>query len=286
MIKTYSQKILHPYAGQVQIAESDRARALTMDGNYWEIQFLRGMKSGEKKQSGLDVPHSYFRVAKIQHSEIKKIALPAFLEDNEIDERIVELADFISSTDLPFPAMDQYEYWLLDKDESPLALIFSCCEAPQMETFPDRPEWVALPSAAMKIDKTEEEESSGEPPVNYRLERNVNERAGQRPKAAWFNRKMSEGVQFPPLLVREDWEDENDSQLCQRYITRQAPRLLMLHGLEHADRLRLEQAARSYALEVGRFYPLYPEIADEKLMKTIRVEARLRNSTSNAHTPA
>ncbi len=282
MIQTYSQKILHPYAGQVQIAESERARALTMDGNYWEIQFLRGLKSGEKKQSGLDVPHSYVRVAKIKHSEIEKIALPAFLHDSEIDERIVELANFIAGVELPFPAMDQYEYWLLDKvDESPLALIFSCCEAEQMDTFPDRPEWVALPAAVMKIDKTDEEEKSGEPPVNYRLERLVAERAGQRPKAAWFKREEGDADRFPSLIVTEDWEEERDSQLCDRYITRQAPRLLMLHGLTHAERLRLEQAARKYALEVGRFYPLYPEVADEKLMKSILVEERLRTSARN-----
>ena len=40
MIKAYSQRLLPPYSGQVQIAESDRARAITTDGESWEIHFL------------------------------------------------------------------------------------------------------------------------------------------------------------------------------------------------------------------------------------------------------
>jgi hypothetical protein len=73
-----------------------------------------------------------------------------------------------------------------------------------------------------------------------------------------------------------DWESEEDRRLCQRYIERQAPRLLMLHGLKHDDRLRLEGYARQNALEVERFFPLYPAVADDELMSAICVEARLR----------
>ncbi|MCG6870444.1 MAG: hypothetical protein LJE91_17430 [Gammaproteobacteria bacterium] len=54
-------------------------------------------------------------------------------------------------------------------------------------------------------------------------------------------------------------------------------RLLMLHDLDE-DRRRLERAAKPYAMEVLRFYGLYPEIADDELMRTILVEARPRAS--------
>jgi hypothetical protein len=40
----------------------------------------------------------------------------------------------------------------------------------------------------------------------------------------------------------------------------------------------MERAARDNALEVQRFYPVYPKVADEKLMTAIRVEARLRST--------
>jgi hypothetical protein len=79
-------------------------------------------------------------------------------------------------------------------------------------------------------------------------------------------------------MVREDWENEAHHEICQRYLRRQSTRLLMLHGLEHDERKRLEEAAKPYAMEVYRFHTLYPEYADDALMHTILVEARLRAS--------
>lgn len=79
-------------------------------------------------------------------------------------------------------------------------------------------------------------------------------------------------------MIREDWEDRAHHEICQRYLSRQSTRLLMLHGLEDQERKRLERAAKPYAMEVLRFYPLYPEIVDDKLMRALLVEARLRAS--------
>jgi hypothetical protein len=79
--------------------------------------------------------------------------------------------------------------------------------------------------------------------------------------------------------VREDWDDEADHDLCQRYIRRKSPRLLMLQGLPPADRKRLEIAAKQHAIEVDQYFPLYPEINDRGLMSALRVEARLRRIT-------
>ena len=286
MIKAYSQRLLPPYSGQVQIAESDRARALTLDGKNWEIQFLHVINDGQRReQKRYDhvIRHSYIHVANIKNSEIEHLPLPSFVDTVEIDEKIIELSDFLTDISLPFPAADRYEYWLLDdKKESPLALIFSCREAEQMASYPTRPEWTALPASMMNIQATPEEEARAEAPVNYRLERLVAERAGRHPHAAWFKRRPSETDTFPCCLVSEEWEDEAHHQLCQRYIQRQAPRLLMLHQLKHADRLRLEVAARAQAFEVERFYPLYPEVVDHKLMAAIRVEAQLRRVAQNA----
>lgn len=278
MIRAYSKKLLFPYTGQVQIIETTSARALTLDGKNWEIQFLR-KDSNEPEQD------KYFRVAIIKDSELKRITLPSYLYDSEIDERIVELAEFIANVNLPFPAEDIFEYWLLDeKEKAPLALIFSCCKAEQMATYPSITEWTALPSSAMKIEATPDEESRNEAPVNYRFERLVAERAGYNPRAAWFTRRHSETETFPSCLVSEEWEDEAQDELCQRYIQRQAPRLLMLHGLDKTDRLRLEQAAKAYALEVERFCAMYPDVVDKKLMTAIRVEARLRRAHGQAST--
>ncbi len=279
MIKTYSQRLLPPYYGLAQIAESERARAVTADGQTWEIQFLHQGNNGLTqssngfKQSNL----RYRRAVTISNSEIqqKNIGLD---EEQIFDERILELTEFLADITLPFPAADHFEYWLLDaKDQSPLALIFSAKDPEQMNAYPSRPEWTALPAAVMPIEMTEDEQSYSSAPVNYRLERLVAERAGINPKAKWFTRSLNEEQLFPTLMLTEDWLEEESVDLCQRYLKRQASRLLMLHSLNQEQRRQLEINARSNAIEVARFYQLYPEVVDQVLMNAILVEAKLRS---------
>ena len=280
MVKGYSQRLTPPYSGLVQIAESDRARAITMDGKSWEFHFLFAIPEADKIP-GRQNQRRFRRVAAIERDQVSKIAEQSSHETGDIDARILELAVFISMASFPFPQADKYEYWLLDpKDDSPLALVFSCMVGEQMTGFPDRPEWTALPSSAMRIERTPAEEQAGEPPVNYRVERMVAERAGSKPRGRWFERRESEPDIFPPLLLKEDWEGETQFALCQRYLERQSTRLLMLHDLRHDDRKRLENAARQNVLEVERFYPFYPEVVDRQVMNAILVEARLRRNPS------
>ncbi len=279
MIKTYSQRLLPPYYGLAQIAESERARAVTADGQTWEIQFLHQGNNGltqssnGSKQSNL----RYRRAVTISNSEIqqKNIGLD---EEQLVDERILELTEFLADITLPFPVADHFEYWLLDaKDQSPLALIFSAKDPEQMNAYPSRPEWTALPAAVMPIEMTEDEQSYSSAPVNYRLERLVAERAGINPKAKWFTRSLNEEQSFPTLMLTEDWLEEESVDLCQRYLKRQASRLLMLHSLNQEQRRQLEINARSNAIEVARFYQLYPQVVDQVLMNAILVEAKLRS---------
>ncbi len=273
MIRAFSQRLMPPFSGQVQIAESDTYRALTLDGLVWEIQFVK---------------RSHIRVATVSASDIKARAVSPERQDRgPVDEQIIELLDFLANVELPFTATDRYEYWLLDaQDESPLALIYSCSEAGQIEKFPARPEWTALPAAVMPVERTEDEMKNESAPVNYQLERLVAERAGTRPKACWYNRDEHEKEIFPPLLIREEWPEEFQMQLCQRYVQRQAPRLLMLHGLSRNDRQRLETYCRPHAMEVARFFGLYPEVVDRTLIQALCVEARLRAATEGETQPA
>ena len=279
MIRAYSQRLTNPYYGQMQIAESERARAVSMDCETWEIHFLHDIIRTDNL-AGNRPTRGYRRAAVVDHSQLKTLSQQSATESGAIDERILELIHFLAEASLPFPAKDIYEYWLLDhKDESPLALIFSCAEAEQMASFPDRPEWTALPAAVLPVDATDDEKQRSEAPVNYRLEQLVAERASRYPRARWFTRRTHESDSFPALLVTEDWQEEFQHQLCQRYLERQAPRLLMLHWLAHEERRRLELAAKTNVVEVQRFYPLYPDVADKKLMNAMRVEARLRGAS-------
>jgi len=272
MIRTHSQRALQPFSAQVQIAESDHARAVTMDGEVWEFQYVYagGSHAGAAARR-------FVRAAHIRHCDLDAMAQTGSLEGERVDERILELASFLTEAELPFPAADRYEYWLLDgKDGCPLALIFSCVDAEQMSSFPKVTDWTALPAAQMPIETSEVERSTSYGPVNYRLERCVVARAGKKPQARWFTRGVRNDLEFPALLVREDWEDDECADLCRRYLHRQSPRLLMLHGLSPQDRARMELAARAHALDVARFYPLYPAVADRDRVDKIRVEARLR----------
>ena len=278
MVQAYSKRLLSPFTGQVQIVETDQARALTLDGNNWELQYRLSLGRGPVADQQQSVKkQNYVRVAIIRPSGINRMPLPHYLAIDEVDEQVRELAAYLEKVSVPLPPADMHEYWLLDEtDRQPLALIYSCLHADEMPSFPHRPEWTATPAAIMEVPRIPEEEQHYVPPVNYRLEQLVNERAGRHPRARWIKRREGQTGFFPACLVREDWESEEDRRLCQRYIERLAPRLLMLHGLKHEDRLRLEGYARQNALEVERFFPLYPAVADDKLMSAICVEARLR----------
>jgi hypothetical protein len=282
MIRAYSQRLLPPYSGVVQVAETPRARAQSFDGIDWDIHFLPANVHGNGQQfreQGYALDRGYFRVAHVRDNELKTYIFPAHLDADEVTASIHELSEFLATAQVPFPIADTFEYWLLDgADQSPLALIFSCCTESQMATFPRHTHWTALPHSKMEIENTEGEKARGEPPVNDRFQRLVARRAGSNPRAAWF-RRSDESHDFPALLVREDWQHEEEHDLCRRYLHRKAPRLLLLQGLPESDRERMEIAAKQYALEVEGYFPLYPEVNDEHLMSAIRVEARLRRHT-------
>ena len=280
MIVAYSQRILPPYSGVVQIAESERARAQSFDGISWEIHYLAGNDQSnpqQKRVKGYALDRSFFRVANIKNQQITPYVFPSFLDPTDITKSIDELSEFLSTAQIPFPSADIYEYWLLDAtDDLPLALILSCCDESLMSTYPTRNDWTALPHSKMKIENTPAEQARHETPVNDRFQRLVSRRAGIKPRGAWFKRNPDETEDFPCFLVREDWQNEAEHDLCQRYLTRKAPRLLMLQGLTENDRERMEIAAKKYVFEVDQYFPLYPEVNDERRMSAMRVEARLR----------
>jgi hypothetical protein len=275
--------MLPPYSGFVQIAETDRARAQSFDGVSWEIHYLAAHDQPDgqrRREQGISADRNYFRVGHLHNHQLKPYVLPSCLEATAVAGAISELSEFLADATLPFPAADIFEYWLLDgADESPLALLFSCCEESRMASFPTHTEWTALPHSKMQIENTAEEIIGKEPPVNHRFQRQVARRAGARPRAAWFRRNGEASNDFPSFLVREDWRDEAEHDLCQRYLLRKAPRLLMLQGLSPDDRDRMEVAGKAHAIEVDQYYPLYPEVQDRQRMSAILVEARLRRGT-------
>ena len=288
-IQAYSQRLLPPFSGVVQIAQSARARAQSFDGVSWEIHYLPGDRRGNDQQSmqlGYALDRGYYRVAHFQNKQLTPYVFPSVLDAVQVDGAIQELSDFLSDAKPPFAAADVFECWLLDgSDDSPLALIFSCCEEVQMSTYPAKTEWTALPHSKLKVESTAEEQARNEPPVNHRFQAIVANRAGSKPRTAWFRRTQGDAGDFPAFLVREDWSAGDEHDLCQRYLLRKAPLLLMLQGLSRDDRARLEIAAKKHAIEVDQYYPLYPAVDNAALMAAIRVEARLRRGSPQTTGP-
>jgi hypothetical protein len=271
MYNTYSQKLGPPYSGQVQIVESGTYRAITLDGLTWEVQFVNRV---------------HVRVTTVTQEEIKARSKKTGTTGEESDPHLDELIDFLADVTLPFQANDHFEYWALDKDnQTPLAMIFSCPKPELKSRFPKYPDWTSLPDSVMPITKTEEEIAAKMAPVNYRFERLIAERSGLNRQGRWYDRRDHDDSHFPRLLVTQDWENDEDASLCKRYIERQAPRLLMLQGLPSAVREQLEQNSKPNAMEVARFYKLYPEIIDTDLINTLRVQARIRAASDSGKSP-
>ena len=281
MLRLYSKRLLSPFIGLVQVAEIARARALSLDGRNWAIQYsLANNVRTRTSKSVADPKLNYSLVATIEHGKLKMQAVHPFLESEEVRSAVNRLREVLTCARLPFAATDRYEYWLLDStDASPLALLHSCIDEEDIALMPPRPVWVAMPAAQLNVREPKLDHNAYVPPVNYRLQKLVEKRAGLKPRAAWFKHTASATNDFPPCLIREDWEDKQQQQLCDLYIRRLAPRLLMVQGLSKSVRQRLERAARAHVFEVERYYPLYPEVVDITAMTAARVEAQLRRTT-------
>ena len=91
----------------MQVVESERARALTLDSQTWEIQFLH---STDNHSKGLK--RSYMRVAMIKHSDIKKRTFSSPEDENtEIDDRIIELFFIKFNGEISSQLIVQYMYY-------------------------------------------------------------------------------------------------------------------------------------------------------------------------------
>ena len=113
MIQAYSKRLLFPFLGQVQIVESDQLRALTLDGDNWEVQFkvtFDGGASTSSHQQASSREHSYIRVAVIRPSRIDRNPVPPHLDIQMINAQIEKLAGILGDVTVPLPPADLYEY--------------------------------------------------------------------------------------------------------------------------------------------------------------------------------
>jgi len=281
MIRVYSKRLLLPFVGVVQVAELGWARALSLDGKNWAIRYAQDEnKQTQTEPFNYDPRVNLTMIVTIEGDQLKTRVIRPSQELERIHSDSQRIFKAISTVSVPFEAADRYEYWLLDgSDESPLALLHSCVDLEEMKRPVPPPEWHPIPAAQLAVpDPDSVVQATYQPPVNHRLQQLVENRAGRKPRAAWFERLEPTTDDFPPCLIRDEWEDPECQRLCDLYLKRLAPRLLMMDGLPLMVRQRLEQAACDYVFDIEKFYPLYPEVIDNGLLNSARVEARLRRA--------
>ncbi|UCE88804.1 MAG: hypothetical protein JSW10_10840 [Pseudomonadota bacterium] len=284
---------MHPFLGVTQIVRTPVGRASSVDGTGWQLRVRVAVP--QLRWSVLDRPRSAEREvlfgAWSAHDGLVRVPLNPAIDHDQASERADSLLAALASCHdkVPFSRADNYELWLLDKEDAlPLALLLSATEEP-----PPSPDWPLHWHASRR-----DENGFATAESRERLIRLVSARAGHPPCAQWVQRDAGGGSGlhgvglagplrarrlpaevFPGLTLREQWPEEDDRTLVQDYLEWLAPYLLMLSEMDDAVRDRLEHAARRRALAVEQCHRLYPRILNPELIESARVEAMMRRSS-------
>jgi len=297
----YAVRRLNPFQGVMEIVEIDAARALSSDGRHWQIQVeaARPEHTWGRDVSTTSVKQ-FFRFGS-WHAEqgLSQVPVNPILDIGAMlaaSERMVATLQVVHSQ-LPFPFADNIEHWLLDDQGQPLALLAATVEQrftteiradDWCATAPLSADFSAASLAALGIPAND---AHGNRHHADTLERLVRDAAGPVPQRCWYRRQddgsavplddsfnVLPATAFPELPLRTRWPDAADTALVRDYLHWLAPLLLTLDTLSESTRRELEQAARQQALQMTDLHPLYPQVLQQDLLDTARVEARLRRA--------
>lgn len=281
----FSIRRLNPFKGLLQVYQLDSARALSADGLAWEIQVLSDSPQGLWANTPFSGQQYYTFGRWSSDLGLEQVPVNPLFNIRQMINSAEALMEQLSDAcgDLPFPPGDPYELWLLDAEKhQPIALLASCREEAQCNEI-HRERWIAA--------EPDEQNPLTHAPA---LENTIMQRAGQQRLTQWFLRNKDAGASscdnparsrpaadFPELLVTEAWEDDDERELVQDYINWKAPQLLMLPNISDKTRERLEKIAIKQAEAVDRLWRLYPQIHNQDLLKSARVEAKIRSANRN-----
>ena len=302
VIECYAQRLLNPFRGTMLTIRHEAAEAVTLDGVRWDIYVANDLlRDGVEARGRIQVsdvrygswsPAQGLRRGAIYPSEdFRRMEAMGAV----VYEHLLHVHEQV-----PFPFADRFELWLLDRDALPLALLQSAVREGDV-TLDHAPHWRAgiLARERFTSPAVGNPEDGAAPAAEY-LEQYVNDCAGPRPAAQWFERgtrgagiglrgiglqRTLEGrtmpaEAFPALVLADLGHDETHCRLVADFQAWQAPWLLTLGHLDLATRARLEEQARTQALAVQAHHRLYPEIADEGAIRAALVEAMLRGNRS------
>jgi hypothetical protein len=299
-IECYAQRLLNPFRGVMHIIRYLSAEAVTTDGVEWDIYvandaLLDGLGRAGKRAQISDIRYGHWSA----ETGLKRG--PLFPSDDF--KRLEDMGAVVYEhllgmhRQVPFAFLDQFELWLLDRDDLPLALVHSVRNDSETDTRPPL-DWRAG-IAAQEGFHSAAIAGLAEPAAAY-LTRHVNSLASG--VAQWFRRsddgaglglhtlrggdhlrgRVLDADAFPPLFIATAGMDAAHARLVRDYHAWQAPWMLLLPHLDAPTRRELEACACRQAELIEKHCRLYPEVIDRPAMAAARVEAALVRSGPRA----
>ncbi len=274
----------------LQMVESGNARAMSDNGVDWQIHVhvesrnpIWGELEGSQSRSRFMVFGSWTPA-----TGLRRLPFDPMADVASAQQQAAHITDMLTTVkgNIPFPARDNIELWLVDKTASPVALLASIRAE---ETQPQRwqHEWRAAgPAEDPKSIQVTVEANTLARYVNAVaretrwLRRNA-DGSGQLVEPAdqpSLSTHTMDAASLPELLLKTAWPDEKLRRFAETYLLQQAPRLLTLPYLCDETRDRLERHAAGQALAVAHYFRLYPQILNPKLIDAARVEAQMRSN--------
>jgi hypothetical protein len=283
----YAIRRVNPFLGVWQVIKLPDARAISSDGIIWDIEIRAERRGSWGSLNQSAKTHSYYRYGLWSETQgLKTNPVPPGMDREHLntasEELILHIKDLTDS--IPFALVDSRELWLLDQEKRLPLVLMASVEPDQSNTISEPRSWSASMSGYGLP-------GLGRFKAAADLEAVVRKRAGYNSHKLWVERQpdgsaakldvnelMPAGM-FPPYLIRQDWEDESAANLVEQYISWIAPALLTLQQLSKHQRHYLEQRLQTSAASVDHHWQLYPEMTDESLISTARVQAHIQSSS-------
>lgn len=304
-IECYAQRLLNPFRGVVHTIRYQSAEAVTMDGLEWDIYvandaLLEGLGRAGRRAQISDIRYGHWSAEK----GLKRGPLFPSEDFRRLEDMGAVVYEHLLSVgqNVPFTFRDQFELWLLDRHDRPLALLHSVRTDLETDTRPPL-DWRAGMAAHERF-QSSAVAHPGESAGAY-LTRHINSLSHG--VAQWFRRsddgaglglhtlgggpaanavtlrgRVLDAGAFPPLFIATTYMDADHMRLVDDYHAWQAPWALLLPHLDAETRGRLERLACQQAELVERHHRLYPTVIDRPALQTARVEAALMRSQPQA----
>lgn len=295
-IECYAQRLLNPVRGVTHTIRYRSAEAVTTDGVAWDIYvandaLLDGLGRAGRRAQISDIRYGHWSA----ETGLKRGPLFPSEDFKRLEDMGAVVYEHLLEVhrNVPFAFLDQFELWLLDRAERPLALLHSVRSDSETDTRPPL-DWRAG-IAALEGFRSSAIEGLAEPPATC-LTRYVN--GLSQGVAQWFRRsddgaglglhtldggghlrgRVLDAEAFPPLFIATAQMDAPHQRLVRDYLAWQAPWLLLLPNLDLATRQMLETCACRQPELVEKHCRLYPAVVDRAAVQTARVEAALVRS--------